>query len=317
MEVDNYEDVVKEALSERVEQPVPPRPTTPPLPLSPISNPATPPRKRQRTAKWSPPPHIPAFLPPFPTDTPRPTPTPPPQELPAPFPASPMKVERPPSPIPELTSSSSSADYLTPTPYSISSLSELPAWHLPTKPPSPPLLPSSRLPIPQIQPALFGAYHHVLTHPPPPTVTSINPGRYKVALALLSQADTSPRWDPPLTLYASTAPNTPRVAPMPPSHPIPVGQTSGKETKDGKEKEKAKETEAEPKLPGAFPRPVGAIERIAPIISQQSTRIPGLARLLLPVRPSLSLFGFGFGIQFTNFNGYEFSPCSLRICFFC
>lgn len=286
IEVDDYEDVAKEALSERLDEPepVPPRHATPPLPLSPISNPATPPRKRQRTAKWSPPPHIPAFLPPFPTDTPRPTPTPPPQELPTSFPVSPLKVERPTSPIPELSPSSSSADYLTPTPYTLSSLSNQVVWHPPTKPSSPPM-PTGRLPLPQVQPALFGAYHHVLTHPPPPQVTSINPGRYKVALALLSQADTSPRWDPPPTLFANTAPNAPRVAPMPPSHAIPIGHNPpGKESKEGKDKDKAKESEVDPKLPTAFPRPVGAIERVAPLLSQQSTRIPGLARLLLPVR---------------------------------
>ena len=59
--------------------------------------------------------------------------------------------------------------------------------------------------------------------------------------------------------------------------------------KEGKDKDKAKESEVDPKLPTAFPRPVGAIERVAPLLSQQSTRIPGLARLLLPVRSFLLL----------------------------
>lgn len=284
MEVDNYEDMVKEALSERVEEPVPLRSTPPPLPLSPISNPANPhPRKRQRTETWNPPAHIPSFLPPFPSDTPHPPVTPPPTDPSTNFGMSPLKVPgRLPSPIPELPPSSA-ADYLTPTPYSSSSLSSQPGWHLPSKPHNTPALPSAHIALPQVQPALFGAYHYVLTHPPPPQVTAINPGRYKVALALVSQADASPRWEPASTLFASTAPNTPRVAPMPPSHPVPISQTSGKEAKDGKDKEKSKDTEAEPKLPTAFPRPVGAVERIAPLISYQSTRIPGLARQLLPV----------------------------------
>jgi hypothetical protein len=43
------------------------RPPSPPLPLSPISNPSSPPRKRPRTSNWDPPEHILDFLPPFPT----------------------------------------------------------------------------------------------------------------------------------------------------------------------------------------------------------------------------------------------------------
>jgi len=38
----------------------------PPLPLSPVSNPSSPVRKRARTSVWEPPAHVPPFLPPFP-----------------------------------------------------------------------------------------------------------------------------------------------------------------------------------------------------------------------------------------------------------
>jgi len=269
------------------------RQPTPPLPLSPISNPSSPPpRKRARTANWDPPPHIPSFLPPFPTNSTTPplrTPSPPPRLVASPEPQnmSPMKVERPESPIPEISTSIASADYLTPVPYSLSSLSGVPAWHLPTKPrsPPPPINPSNKLPIPQIQPALFGAYHHVLTHPPPPTVTTTNPGRYKVALALVHQAEVNPRWDPPSTLFASSVPNTPRVAPIGPSYAVPIARTfPGEKEKEsgGSGKDKGKESEAETRLPPAPPRPVGSFERPAPLINQQSSRIPSLAKQMLP-----------------------------------
>ncbi len=45
----------------------PPSPSSAPLPLSPISNPSSPSRKRARTSNWEPPEYIPDFLPPFPT----------------------------------------------------------------------------------------------------------------------------------------------------------------------------------------------------------------------------------------------------------
>ncbi|KAI0656335.1 hypothetical protein C8Q70DRAFT_935834 [Cubamyces menziesii] len=262
------------------------RPPTPPLPLSPVSNPSTPPRKRQRTSSWQPPEYIPDFLPPFPTDEPRRSPSPPPQPTdPSGMAASPVKLERPNTPplqqaeaaaATTTSSANPSADYLTQIPYEESTLSKQPAWHLPQlPPPSSSPLNKSTLPLPQTQPALLGAYHHILTHPPPPRVSSINPARYRAALALLAESETTPRWDAPTTLFSATAPNPPRVAPMPPSYAVPIGKGPG--TPDGKEKEEEKR----PNLPGAPPRTIVPYERLTPTVSQPGSRIPKLARQVL------------------------------------
>lgn len=259
-----------------------PRPLTPPLPLSPISNPSTPPRKRPRTAHWQPPPHIPDFLPPFPSHTPRHTPSPPPLSLPPAgtstlAPISPVKLERPVTPPPELVSGA--ADYRTSIPYAASVLATQPLWHLPARPSSPPPAPrSTDLPI--TQSALYHAYHHVLTHPPPKELGPTNPARYKVALELIEQMEANPRWDPPATLYGSSMPNVPRVAPTGPSFPVPIATPEAKD--------KGKEPETETKLPNKPPRSIVGTERIAPLISQQGSRIPALALQVLPVSRSPS-----------------------------
>ena len=264
------------------------RPPTPPLPLSPVSNPSTPPRKRQRTSSWQPPEYIPDFLPPFPTDEPRRSPSLPPQPAdPAGMAASPVKLERPNTPplqqaeaaaATTTSSANPSADYLTQIPYEESILSKQPAWHLPQlPPPSSSPLNKSTLPLPQTQPALLGAYHHILTNPPPTHVSSINPARYRAALALLAESETTPRWDAPTTLFSATAPNPPRVAPMPPSYAVPIGKGPG--TPDGKEKEEEKR----PNLPGAPPRTIVPYERLTPTVSQPGSRIPKLARQVLSV----------------------------------
>ncbi|OBZ74643.1 hypothetical protein A0H81_05406 [Grifola frondosa] len=270
------------AIDQNEDVPSRPTPSSPPLPLSPISNPSTPARKRPRTASWHPPPYIPDFLPPFPTNSPRHTPTPPPQDVQS----SPVKVERPPSPpLPsQISTISSSADYLTPVPYAVSTLSVAPPWHLPSMPPSfsgTSALTTSRLSVPQTQPALLGAYHHILTHPPPAQVTSVNPSRYRVALALVAQSEIHPRWDPPTTLFSSAAPNPPRVVPIGPSYAVPInkGPPTPSEVKGEKEQDVEKERKL---LPPAPPRAVAPCERISPLISQQSSRIPKLTRQMLP-----------------------------------
>ncbi|KZT68102.1 hypothetical protein DAEQUDRAFT_693189 [Daedalea quercina L-15889] len=256
-------------------------PSSPPLPLSPISNPSTPPRKRPRTSGWRPPSYVPDYLPPFPTTSPRHSPSPPPQD--APVVPDPVKVERPATPPPpQIATTTSSADYLTPTPYAQSSLATTSGpWHLPSAPPRMPdygTQSSSRASVPQIQPALLGAYHHVLTHPPPPKVSSVNPARYKVALAFVAQSELNPRWDPATTLFGNSASNTPRVAAIGPSFPIPITKLPPTPTdgKDDTEKDKR------PNLPSAPPRPVTTSERGAPLLSQQPSRIPDLARQVLP-----------------------------------
>lgn len=262
-------------------------PSSPPLPPSPISNPSTPVRKRPRTASWRPPSHVPEFLPPFPTDSPRHSPSPAPLDLPEL--ANPVKIERPPTPPPQaqISSSVSSGDYHTPVPFSQSTLGIRP-WDLPppTPPSPPPSFTPARLPVPQTQPSLLGAYHHVLTHPPPPNVTSVNPARYKVALAFLTQSEVHPRWEPAATLFSSSAPNMPRVAPIGPSCPIPI--VKGPPTPSEKDKEDP-EKDRKPTLPSAPPRPVISCERLSPLISQQASRLPKLARQLLPVSVQFSL----------------------------
>ncbi|KAI0063291.1 hypothetical protein BV25DRAFT_1854246 [Artomyces pyxidatus] len=269
---------------ERAEQrqPTPHRPpSTPPLPLSPISNPSSPARKRPRTENWKPPAHVPSFLPPFPAERASEPPEPEPLSLPPlAEPSSstqplPFNLERAASP-PRL-SSSVPADYTSVVPYSLSTLASTPEWHLPSSTlinasqhitPTP-----SHLPVPQVQPALLAAYHHILTHPPPANPNAANPSRHRVAMALLRQAQRNPRWEPADTLYGSTPPNAPAVAAIGPSHAVMIGTTPSDDRKD-KEEEK--------KLPSAPPRPVATLERITPLVSLQSSRIPELAREILP-----------------------------------
>ncbi|KAI0341250.1 hypothetical protein BDW22DRAFT_1359508 [Trametopsis cervina] len=270
-------DTVKQKIDERMTSP---RPLTPPLPLSPISNPSTPPRKRPRTAHWQPPPHVPDFMPPFPSHTPRHTPSPPPASVPlagslAIAPISPVKIERPVTPPPEV--SFGAADYRTAVPYAASSLSSQPTWHLPAHQDTPPL-PPRPYELPIMQSALYQAYHHVLTHPPPKDLGPTNPARYKVALELINQTESNSRWEPHPTLYAISLPNDPRVAAMGPSYPQPIADPA--DDKSGKDK--GKEAETETKLPSKPPRSIRGTERIVPLVSQQTSRIPSLAFEILP-----------------------------------
>ncbi|KAI0077684.1 hypothetical protein K474DRAFT_1661466 [Panus rudis PR-1116 ss-1] len=288
---------IPDVLPERPDEHTSPRPTTPPLPLSPISNPPSPSRKRRRTARWDAPEYVPSFLPPFPTNTPRHTPSPPPLDLPPPTQtstSSPVKVERAPSPLPqapqETTSSSSKApgDWYTPTPYELSGLASQPTWHLPNRPPTPPSSPPTHnLPMPMPERALYEAYHYILTHHPKQNLDDFNPGpvnlgKYKVALELVRENEKEARWDAPTTLFASTTPNLPRVAAVAPTYPIQAGRLPEdlkeiKDKKGGKDKD-----EPEAKLPVTMPRAVAGIERFAPMVSQPVSRIPALARELLP-----------------------------------
>lgn len=259
----------------------PPHPTTPLLPLSPISNLLPPSHNRSRIGSWQPPPHIPDFLPPFPTTIDSPAT---PVVIPSPKPdqfqllsvqAIGAKVEKPSLSLTQTISSSLSAsDYLVQVPYSQSSLSGVAEWHLPSAQPA--LLKSvpgrqPRLPTPQTEQALFTAYHHILTHPPPSNGNFSTPSRHKVTMALLSQIQTAPRWEPPDTLYSSVAPCPPRLATIGPTYPMAIGDT-GSDSK----------TKTDVKFPPAIPRPVSSNERLTPLISQQASRIPDLARHALP-----------------------------------
>nr|VWO95850.1 Sensor protein zRas [Ganoderma boninense] len=268
-------------------------PLFPPLPYR---GSPSPPRKRKRTATWNPPDHIPDFLPPFPADGE-------PQHVGSPHPIAPndptglangigsVKAERPATPPlqAQVSTASSSADYLTVIPYEQSSLAAMPSWHLPTHPPESELGSSanshSQLSLPQIQPALLTAYHHLLTNPPSSKVGTVNPARYRVALALVEQSEKHNRWDAPTTLFGSTAANPPRVAPMPPSYAMAIGKGSGTGsgagTPESEGKDKGGKEEEKRPLPGAPARTVAPSERIVPSISRQGSRIPKLARHVL------------------------------------
>jgi len=96
-------------------------------------------------------------------------------------------------------------------------------------------------------------------------------------MALLKQTESNPRWNPADTLFGSVRPCPPRVSTIGPSYPVAIGDPTANDIK-GKNDAKDKDV----KLPPAIPRPVSAIEHIAPFVSQQSSRIPDLARHVLP-----------------------------------
>lgn len=251
------------------------RPVAPMLPLSPISNPASPPtRKRRRLSDWQPPPHVPDFLPPFPTMEDASSPT-----DPLPEPVAPMENNRPPSPtqpaVPaQALTSSTGADWHLQVPYHQSSLSSLPEFHLPA--PLPAHSPRQpKLPTPATEPALIAAYHHILTHRQETTAIpgNGNPLRHKVAMSLLSLVQASSRWEPSDTLYSNLTTNQPRVTAMGPSHPIALGDTHGAQLT--KEKDF--------KFPAVTSRSVIASEHLTNVVAEQSSRIPDLAQQVLPV----------------------------------
>lgn len=217
-------------------------------------------------------PITPDFLPPFPDASQplSPSPTPAPHAV---------KMERPPSPLPQHITSITAGDYLIQVPYSESVLANTPSWHLPsqasvtrTSKPQPP-----RFTTPSTQQALLAAYHHILTHPvsqPGP----LNPAKHKVAMALLSQVQHNTRWDTPSTLYANVVPCPPRIAPIAPSYPI---ANSALEVRSGKDIDK--DSDKRPMLPLAPPRPVFSNDKPVFLASQQSSRLPELSRQVLPV----------------------------------
>lgn len=237
------------------------RSITPPLILSPTSDLPSPPYKRRRVSSREPLssqfPSEPASQPPV------------------------LKIERPSSPLLQPSTPTYASDYFTSVPYSQSSLSSVSQWHLPSRAPrhsQPHLL---RFPIPQTQPALFRAYHHILTNPLPPSASSANPSRHKVAMALLSLVQTHPRWDSPDTLYSSSAPCAPRIAVIGPTFPVLIS-TAANSTGDSNNADAERERRAN--LLPLPPRAVFASERITPLLTQQPSRIPELARQVLPVR---------------------------------
>ena len=106
-------------------------------------------------------------------------------------------------------------------------------------------------------------------------------------MVLLNQAEKNPHWEHADSLYASVAPNAPTVPPVGPSYAIPISvPTAAGAAPEEKEKDSKKEDEKDRKsnLPGAAPRPIGTQERIVPLVSHQTSRIPELAREALSVR---------------------------------
>ncbi|KAJ6524477.1 hypothetical protein B0H19DRAFT_1199972 [Mycena capillaripes] len=232
-----------------------------------------PPQKRQRTLDWDG--HIPDFLPPFPTvidaaespraESPQPSMPPPPPSGGAPL-------------VPQLqltATSTSAADYVLQVPYEQSSLADVSQWHLPGPPPPPALRSASSNSLPPTGPtlnpelALYKAFHHILKHPtrePAPA----NPARHRVAMALLTHTALVPRWELPDTMYASSTPAPPRSWPIVPTFAVPVDSGAGG---------------AVGVAPRRFPpthRTVAAPDRLAPLVGAQGSRLPELARRVLP-----------------------------------
>ncbi|KAG6820539.1 hypothetical protein H0H93_015710 [Arthromyces matolae] len=223
-----------------------------------------PPSKRPRTTNWQSPDHIPDFLPPFPALTPAETPDPTPaRDVPQPAfePPPPVTSTGVNPPAAALTATSAS-DYLMQVPYEQSSLAQVGEWHLPSQRSHDAHAHTTLI---ETEPALVKAYHHILTHPPLAQVPQPTLSRYKVSMGLLKLLETAPRWDVADTLYGSVAPNTPKVPSIGPTYPIPVGDNNAQE-----------------KFPPTLPRAVNAAERIAPMASQQGSRIHELARSVLP-----------------------------------
>ena len=186
-------------------------------------------------------------------------------------------MERPASPLPQHVASATAADYATQVPYADSVLASASPWHVPGLPPSsaPSKAQSARFAAPSAQQALLSAYHHILTHPVSP-VGPGNPAKHKVAMALLTQIQTNSRWDAPSTLYGNIVPCPPRVSAIGPSYPVPLSTLE--DTKAGKEVDEKKSA-----LPPAPPRAVFSSDRPVFLASQQASRIPELARQVLPV----------------------------------
>ncbi|KAI5119342.1 hypothetical protein M0805_004019 [Coniferiporia weirii] len=265
------------------------RMVTPTLPPSPISNPSSPARKRARLANWSPPSHIPDFLPPYPTSStadvsPPLSPSPlikaeAESMLPPPVSAPERERERLPTPPPQqLSTATSAADYLTPVPYNMSSLSSVPESHLSDWHNSRNVAPihghalqlqKRKHEPPAIMPSLVTAYHHILTHPPP-SHPSTNPARHRVALAMLAQAYKAPRWSAADTLFANGAAPRPRVVAPAPAYPVSLSTGKGKD-------------EPPPVMPASTSRPVMVPETVVPLSHQPSSRIPDIARAILPL----------------------------------
>lgn len=263
------------------------RVASPTLPLSPVSNQSSPSRKRIRLQRgWDPPSHVPDFLPPFPSSSSEleVNPLQSPQVktemeviLPPSSGAYDRERERQPTPPPQhLSMATSAADYLTPVPYNMSSLSSVSEAHLPepslrtastSAGTALQLLPRKRDPPPIVQ-SIYTAYHHVLTQRPS-SEPSTNTGRHRVALTMLDQAYARPRWTAPDTLFANLAASRPRIVSPAPTFPIFLGSALGREDKHLV-------------IPSTL-RTLMVDETVFPLSHQPTSRIPNIAQAILPV----------------------------------
>jgi len=248
-----------------------PRSVSPALPPSPISPPLSPARKRARTTSWKSDSHIPEFLPPFPTSSPPPSPRT--QVERTPDVVQPEVQNRPITPPPQLASSTTASDYLTPIPYSMSALALASEHHLPELPDASKLFAPStaKRNLPATSQSLVHAYHYILTNPPPPQPT-VNPLRHKVAMSLLTQMYTSPRWTSSDTLFGNTSPPRPRVVAPAPSFPLP--NSTVLESDKGKEKRQLL-------VPPPASRSIVASETMLHLSAQPMSRIPEVLRQVL------------------------------------
>ncbi|KAJ7774720.1 hypothetical protein B0H16DRAFT_1508051 [Mycena metata] len=241
-----------------------------------------PPAKRQRTLDWDG--HIPSFLPPFPViDDAPPQPDSPPAESPHPLQPPPSAPSTTAVVVPQLTATSTSAaDYLLQLPYEQSSLAEVSQWHLPGAQPSaspssssssssrpilnPAASTSATAPTTNPELALYKAFHHILRHPQREPAPS-NPARHRVAMSLLQQTQVVPRWELPDTMYAGAASAgsaSARAWPIVPTYAVAKDPTTPQR-----------------RFPPTH-RTVAAPDRLAPLLSSQSSRLPELARGVLP-----------------------------------
>ncbi|CAK5271037.1 unnamed protein product [Mycena citricolor] len=210
--------------------------------------------------------HVPSFLPAFPEVTPV-APESPRPDSPQPMPPTATVGLPGAAALPQLTATSTSAaDYLIQIPYDESSLAEAAHWHLPAQSMEPSDAPSAIGANPSFDPpklALYKAFVHALRHPQRDTGPS-NPARHRVSMSLLQLTQVVPRWDLPPSMYASSAPGPPRAWPIVPTYAKPMNEAE---------------------VPRRFlptTRNVAYPERIEPIVGSQGSRLPELARQVLP-----------------------------------
>ena len=127
--------------------------------------------------------------------------------------------------------------------------------------------------LPGTNQSLVHAYHYFLTNPRP-TQPAVNPLRHKVAMSLLTQMYTSPRWTAADTLYANLSSPRPRMVAPAPFYPLP--HTAPPEADKGKDKKPPVNLHMASKT-------IMASETVIPLSAQPQSRIPEILRQVLSV----------------------------------